>query len=315
MSIRQRRMLIERNHPSLTLKAQCELLDLPLSSLYYMPEPLSAEDDLLMRKLDGFYLETPFYGVRRMTWRLRQEGHLVNDKRVRRLLRLMRLEAIYPKPRLSKPGESAQIYPYLLRGMPITTPDLVWATDITYIRMRRGFIYLCAVMDWATRYVISWEVSTTLDTFFCIETLERALATGRQPQIFNSDQGSQFTSDEFLRRLRDRGIRISHDGRGRCLDNVFVERLWRTVKYEEVFLKEYESPAHARQSLQRFFAFYNERRPHFALDMQPPSAVYFGAQKPDKEESDQPHQGIASSESRGSHSLLSIHHQPRPKTN
>jgi len=269
--------MIERHHPLLSVRAQCALLELSPSAFYYQPQALDAVDLLLMRLIDEQYTRTPFYGVRRMTWWLSQQGHTVNAKRVRRLMRLMNLEAIYPKPRLSQPGSGASVYPYLLHGLSIDRVDLVWATDITYIRLRRGFVYLCAVMDWATRYVLAWELSTTLDALFCLEALERSLAAGRVPVYFNSDQGTQFTCEEFAGRLLRRGIKISRDGRGRWLDNVFVERLWRTVKYEEVFLKDYADPREARKGLGNYFHFYNHERPHTALDNQPPAAVYFKA--------------------------------------
>jgi putative transposase len=291
--------MIERSHPELTIRKQCALLDLPLSTLYYQPQPVCAEDLELMRKLDRFYLETPFYGVRRMTWRLQQEGHLVNEKRVRRLLRIMGLETLYPKPRLSLAGSGATIAPYLLRGLTITRADEVWASDFTYIPLLRGFAFLCAVMDWASRYVISWELSTTQDALLCIDPLERALSTGRRPGIFNTDQGSQYTCHEFTRRLTEHGIRISHDGKGRCLDNVFVERLWRSVKYEEVFLKGYADAREARREIGNYLTFYNHRRPHSALDKQPPAAVYFKAQTPDKEDQPPAEKAAASSKSSG----------------
>jgi putative transposase len=226
----------------------------------------------------------PFYGVRRMSWRLQQEGYVVKEKRVRRLLRVMGLEALYPRPRLSQVGQGATIHPYLLRGLPITRADEVWASDFTYIPLRRGLAFLCAVMDWATRYVIAWELSTTQDVMLCLDPRERALARGRQPSIFNSDQGSQYTSHEFTRRLSERGIRITHDGKGRCLDNVFVERLWRWVKYEEVILKEYTDAHQARRQLGDYLNFYNHQRPDFALDQQPPAAVFFKNYSTDKED-------------------------------
>jgi putative transposase len=228
-----------------------------------------------MRLLDEQYTRTPFYGVRKMTELLRKEGYEVNPKRVRRLLRQLGLEAIYPKQRLSTPAPGHRIYPYLLRGLEIVRPNQVWGTDITYIRMRRGFAYLVAIMDWYSRYVLSWEVSVTLDTSFCTAALEWALQMAC-PEIFNSDQGSQFTSDEFTSRLLDEDIQISMDGRGRALDNVFVERLWRTVKYEEVYLKDYEDVPEAVDNLGKFFSFYNGERLHQSLGYQTPAAVYLG---------------------------------------
>src|SRR5690242_5159399 len=221
-----------------------------------MAQGESAENLQLMRLLDEQYTRTPFYGIRRMTVWLRQQGYAVNTKRVARLLHTMGLETIYPKPRLSQPQPERHVYPYLLRGVPITRVNQVWSTDITYIRLQAGFVYLVAVMDWFSRYVLSWALSITMDVGFCLEALEQALEVAT-PDNFNSDQGSQFTSVDFTERLVAAGIRISMDGRGRALDNVFVERLWRTVKYEEVYLQDYGTPREAIQGLERFFALYN----------------------------------------------------------
>jgi putative transposase len=229
-----------------------------------------------MRLLDQQYTETPYYGVRRMTAWLWSQGYAVNHKRVARLLRTMGLETIYPKPRLSEPHPAHRVYPYLLRGVPIIRVNQVWSTDITYIRLHNGFIYLVAVMDWFSRYVLSWAVSITMDVGFCLEALEQALAVAR-PDIFNSDQGAQFTSLDFTGRLTAAGIQMSMDGRGRALDNVFVERLWRTVKYEEVYLKDYETPREAMQGLSTFFVHYNKRRQHQSLAYQTPASVYFSS--------------------------------------
>lgn len=228
---------------------------------------------MLMRLLDKQYTQTPFYGVERMTAWLRQQGYAVNPKRVRRLLRLMGLEALYPKPRLSIPAPGEQRYPYLLRGRAIRENDEVWSTAITYVRMQQGLLYLVAVLDWYSRYVLSWQLSNTLDTGFCLEALDRALHVGR-PHIFNTDQGSQFTSLTYTSRLEQAGIQISWDGRGRALDNAFVERLWRSVKWEEVYLKEYRTVAEAVSSLERYFQFYNHERLHQALDYRTPAQVY-----------------------------------------
>jgi len=227
-----------------------------------------------MRLLDKQYTKAPFYGVARMTEWLKSEGNAVNPKRVRRLLRTMGLEAIYPKRRLSVPGKGHRVYPYLLRNVAITEVDQVWSADITYIRMRRGFVYLMAILDWHSRFVVAWELSLTLETEFCLRALERALR-GSQPGIFNTDQGCQFTSETFTGHLESSGIRISMDGRGRVFDNIFVERLWRTVKYEEVYLKDYEGADHARESLARYFAFYNEERLHQSLGYATPASAYF----------------------------------------
>lgn len=226
-----------------------------------------------MRLLDEQYTRTPFYGTRKMTAWLHTQGYEVNRKRVTRLLRLMGLEAIYPKPRLSQAGAVSQKYPYLLRGVSIDRTNYVWSSDITYIRLAKGFVYLVAILDWFSRYVLAWDVSVTLDTYFCIETLERALRL-TTPEIFNSDQGVQFTSSEFISRLKAANIRISWDGRGRALDNIFVERLWRSVKYEEVFIKDYQTVADARSGLTEYFRFYNHERLHQALDYQTPAQVY-----------------------------------------
>jgi putative transposase len=226
-----------------------------------------------MRLLDEQYTRCPFYGVRRMTAWLELQGHEVNAKRVRRLLRKMGLLAIYPKPSLSQPGAGAQVYPYLLRGVEIARVNQVWSTDITYIRLFSGFIYLVAIMDWYSRYVLAWEVSNTLESSFCVAALDRALQQG-EPEVFNSDQGAQFTSLVFTARLTERDIRISMDGRGRALDNIFVERLWRSVKYEEVYLKDYRYLPEAMTGLRTYFEFYNRERLHQSLNYQTPEAVY-----------------------------------------
>jgi putative transposase len=265
--------LIEPGHPSLSIRQQCSLLGLARSSYYYEPASESEENLLLMRLLDEQYTRTPFYGSRKMTAWLHTQGYPVERKRVRRLLQLMGLETIYPKPHLSMPGAGAQHYPYLLRGMSIERCNQVWSCDITYIRLLRGFIYLMAVMDWYSRYVLSWEISVTLDTSFCLDALDHALQKAT-PEIFNTDQGVQFTSTEFVNRLKAADIRISWDGRGRALDNIFVERLWRSVKYEEVYIKDYQSVPDARRNIQAYFTFYNQERLHQALDYQTPAQVY-----------------------------------------
>jgi putative transposase len=234
-----------------------------------------------MRLLDEQYTRTPYYGIRRMTAWLRASGYEVNHKRVARLLRRMGLEAIYPKPHLSQGGPEHKIYPYLLHGLAIRRPNQVWGTDITYIRLRQGFVFLVAIMDWFSRYVLAWEVSVTMDTSFCLSALELALRQGK-PEIFNSDQGSQFTSEDFTRRLKNAGIRISMDGRGRVFDNIFVERLWRTVKYEEVYLKDYESVPFAVASLGAYFSFYNQERLHQSLGYRTPVSIYGVARQDQK---------------------------------
>jgi putative transposase len=227
-----------------------------------------------MGMIDEEYTAHPFYGILRMTARLCEEGHQVNHKRVGRLMQLMGIRAIYPKPRLSKGVDNCEKYPYLLRGVVIQRPNQVWGTDITYIKLRQGFIYLVAVMDWFSRYVLSWEISNSLDSFFCISALERALSKGT-PEIFNSDQGVQFTSKSFTGRLKEGGIRISQDGRGRFWDNIFIERLWRSVKYEEVYLKDYANVPEAIGELGKYFSYYNTQRPHQALGYQAPEKVFF----------------------------------------
>jgi len=259
----------------LSIVQQCELLGLARSTYYYEPVPESAENLQVMRVLDEQYTRTPFYGTRKMTAWLDTQGYAVNRKRVTRLLRLMGLEAIYPQPRTSLPGAPEQRYPYLLRGMSIERCNQVWSCDITYIRLARGFIYLMAVIDWYSRYVLSWEISVTLDTSFCLEALDRALHRAT-PEIFNNDQGVQFTSAEFTNRLKAADIRISWDGRGRALDNIFVERFWRSLKYEEVYLKDYQSVADAVSNLRDYFTFYNHERLHQALDYHTPAQVYLG---------------------------------------
>jgi len=226
-----------------------------------------------MRRLDELYTEHPYYGVRRMTACLQREGHCVNEKRIRRLLRLIGLEAIYPKPNLSKPNRDHKIYPYLLRNVPIVDINQVFSADITYIRLAHGFVYLMAVIDWFSRYVLDWQLSVSLEADFCIETLMRVLGK-RKPAVFNVDQGSQFTSPRFVRPLLDRGIQVSMDGRGRALDNVFVERLWRSLKQEKVYLENFRTVQEAKTGISEYFDFYNNRRPHQALDYLTPAEVY-----------------------------------------
>ena len=255
------------------MRRQCQLIGLARSSLYYEAEPERDENLLLLRLLDEQYTRTPFYGVRKMTKWLHEQGHQVNVKRVRRLLRALGLQAIVPGPHTSRPHPEHKVYPYLLRGVRVERPDQVWSTDITYVRLRTGFVYLVAIIDWYSRYVLAWELSRSMETGFCTSALDWALQHA-QPEIFNSDQGAQFTSEEFTGRLRARGIRISMDGRGRALDNIFVERLWRSVKYEEIYLKEYQTAAEARWSLGRYFDFYNRERLHQGLGYRTPESVY-----------------------------------------
>lgn len=268
--------MIEKSHLNLSITKQCELLGISRSGFYYKPVSEDPEELMLKRLIDEQYTKTPFYGSRRMTKQLKREGYLINRKRIQRLMREMGLEAIYPGPNTSKSHEGHKKYPYLLRGLAITRPNQVWAADITYIRMKAGFVYLVAIMDWFSRYVLSWEISNTLDETFCSEALQNALCKA-SPEIFNSDQGVQFTSKKFTGILENNDIQISMDGRGRALDNIFVERLWRSVKYEEVYLKDYQSVPEATMCLSKYFFFYNNERIHQALDYKTPCEVYFEA--------------------------------------
>ena len=284
MSPAQRRQMVDREYPSLSIVRQCTLLGVSRSSIYYRPRAASEEDLSLMGEIDRQYLETPFYGSRRMKAWLERRGIRVSRKRVRRLMRAMGLRAIYRRPSTSRRSPEHRVYPYLLRNARITRPNQVWAADITYLPMARGFLYLVAVMDWHSRYVVAWRLSNTLEAGFCAEALEEALGKG-QPEVFNTDQGSQFTSWEFTQVLKDRGVRISMDGKGRYADNIFVERLWRTVKYEEVYLKAYASVLEAQRGLEDYFRFYNGLRPHQALGYRTSAEVFHGEQGAVEEES------------------------------
>ncbi len=266
--------MIEPGHRALSVRRQCALLGLSRSGWYYEPRGEGAANQALMRRLDEAYTRWPFYGARRMTAWLIRSGAAVNVKRVRRLMRVMGLEAIYPKKRVSAAGEGHRRYAYLLKDVVIERPDQVWCADLTYLRLRRGFGYLVAVMDWYSRYVVSWGVSRSLEAEFCLAAVEEALSVGR-PEIFNSDQGVQFTAEAFTGLLEGRGVRISMDGRGRCFDNIFVERLWRTVKYEEVYLRDYADADEAREGLRRYFRLYNVERLHQSLGYRTPAEVYF----------------------------------------
>jgi putative transposase len=267
-------MLIVREHPMLSVRRQCELLGVSRGGFYYEPVAVNPEDLALMRLLDEQYTRMPFYGVRKMTAWLNTVGYYPDVKRVRRLLRLMGLMAIYRKPNLSLNGSEHRRYPYLLRGVPILRRDQVWSTDITYIRLRGGFVYLVAIIDWFSRYVLAWRLSNTLDASFCLEALDEALSRGL-PDVFNSDQGVQFTSADFTGRLEQAKVQISMDGRGRCFDNIFVERLWRSVKYEDIYLHDYETIGEVRAGLGRYFPMYNNERLHESLDYRTPGQVYF----------------------------------------
>ena len=268
-----RKNFIDKNNKKISINRQCALLEVSKGGLYYEPKPINPYTLQLMDLIDEQHCKIPFYGSRRLTAWLQSIGHSVNRKRVQRLMKLMRIEAIYPKPKLTRRNESHKIYPYLLKGMKIERPDHVWSTDITYIRIGKGFGYLTAVIDWYSRYVLSWKLSNTLENTFCIEALEEALEIGT-PEIFNTDQGSQYTSEKFLAPLIERKIKISMDSKGRALDNIFVERLWRSVKYEEVYLNDYQSMNHAYQSLKIYMEFYNNERLHQSLAYNVPEACY-----------------------------------------
>ncbi len=269
--------MVDHQHASLSILRQCTLLDISRSGLYYQPKGIPEEDLTLMKLIDRQYLATPFYGARKIAAWLKSQGYRVNRKRIRRLMRIMGLKAIYRRPRTSKPAPGHKIYPYLLGDLRITRPNQVWAADITYIPMAHGFLYLVAIIDWYSRYVLSWRLSNTLDADFCIEALEEALTKGK-PDIFNTDQGSQFTSEAFTGLLQQHGVRISMDGKGSYNDNLFIERLWRSVKYEEVYLKAYQDGREARIGLGNYFRFYNTERPHQALGYRTPTEVYSAIQ-------------------------------------
>lgn len=268
--------MIEPDHPSLSIRTQCALLNIYRGGIYYEPVKESALNLKLMRRMDELHTKHPFYGSRQLCENLKREKFEVNRKRIQRLMRLMGIEAFYCKPRTTISEPSHKIYPYLLRGVPITKVGQVWSIDITYIRMREGFLYLTAVIDWFSRFVLSWKLSNTMTVDFCKEALSDAFKYGT-PDIFNSDQGSQFTSNEFTSELLKRHIQISMDGRGRAIDNVFIERLWRTVKYEEVYLKDYSSGSDAHTQLKTYFKFYNSKRLHSSLDYRTPTEVFLSS--------------------------------------
>jgi putative transposase len=262
-------------HPELSIRHQCELLGINRSSLYYDPKGETALNLVLMKMIDEEHTKHPFSGKRKIVEYLSRKGFEINVKRAKRLMRILRIEVIYPKKDLSKPNPDHRVFPYLLRGVPIERPNQVWSTDITYIRMRHGFMYLVAIIDWYSRYVLSWRLSNTLDTGFCLEALSEALERYGPCEIFNSDQGCQFTSRTFTDRLLGAGIQISMDGKGRAFDNIFIERLWRTVKYEEVYLFDYEDGKDAKNRLSTYLSFYNLERVHQSLEYQTPAEVYF----------------------------------------
>jgi putative transposase len=274
MSRVERKAMIQRDQPGLSLSRQCEILSISRSSFYYAPKGESAENLALMRRIDELFLKYPFYGSRQMVRQLRREGICVGRHRVRRLMRLMGLEAIYQAPRTSDPHPAHRIYPYLLKGLAIDRPNQVWCADITYIPVQHGFLYLVAIMDWATRHVLAWRLSNTMDAWFCLEALNEALARYGKPEIFNTDQGSQFTSFDFTGVLKTAKVTISMDGRGRCMDNIFIERLWRSLKYEAVYLHELTDGFKAERVIGDWINFYNTERPHSVHDGQTPAEAY-----------------------------------------
>jgi len=279
MSRGERKAMITREHPELSLSRQCEVLSISRSSFYHAAKGESPETLALMRRIDGLFMKYPFYGSRQMVRQLRRGGVRVGRHRVRRLMRLMGLAAIYQAPRTSTPHPAHGIYPYLLKGLAIDRPNQVWCADITYIPVQRGVLFLVAIMDWATRHVLAWRLSNTMDARFCVEALEEALARYGRPEIFNTDQGSQFTSLDFTGVLKDAGVAISMDGRGRYMDNIFIERLWRSLKYEEVYLHELTDGFKAERVISEWIGFYNTERPHSALGDRTPAEAY-GARQP-----------------------------------
>jgi putative transposase len=281
MSRDERKAMIVPERPGLSLSRQCRLLAISRSSFYYTPTEESPENLALMRQIDELYLRYPFYGSRQMTRHLGRDGIHVGRHRVRRLMRLMGLQAIYQAPNTSAPNPEHRIYPYLLRNLTIDRPDQVWCADITYIPVRRGFLYLVAIMDWATRHVLAWRLSNTMDARFCVEALNEAMAKYGKPEIFNTDQGSQFTSLEFTGVLKEAGIAISMDGRGRCMDNIFIERLWRSLKYEAVYLHEMVDGFVATRVIGEWIAYYNTERPHSTFDGATPAEAYAAKQPVD----------------------------------
>lgn len=278
MSVAEKVACIDGKDPKLSISRQCELLRLPRSS-YYRPRFTcfeSAANLAIMRRIDEEFLRHPFYGSRKMRDYLNREGFQVNRKRVQRLMRLMGLESVAPKPNTSKRCKEHKVYPYLLRNLSITVPDQVWCSDITYIRMPHGFVYLTAIMDWASRYVLSWEISVTMNDDFCVNALKSALRRHQTPKIFNTDQGSQYTGTAFTGTLKEKSIKISMDGKGRCMDNIFIERLWRSVKYEKIFLEEFDTVPKLLAGLKEYFEFYNFERPHQSFSGKTPAEIYWG---------------------------------------
>ena len=280
MSMKQRKRLIEPELREPSISRQCQLLTLNRSTFYYAPAPTKAEDLALMRQIDEQYLKTPFYGSRSMARHFRRQGRTINRKRIQRLMRRMGIEAVYPKPHTSRRHPEHRIYPYLLRDLSVEHANQVWAADITYVPMSRGSMYLVAVMDWHSRKILSWRISNTLDSEFCTQALQEALDRYRSPEIFNTDQGAQFTSIAFTQILKDRGVAISMDGRGRCQDNIFVERLWWTLKHNYLYLHAFDSGTELREGLAEWVRFYNHERGHSSLDDRTPDEVYYGLPHP-----------------------------------
>jgi putative transposase len=279
MSVAKKKASIEESHPALSVSRQCELIALPRSSYYRTDSRLHQESDAnlqLMELIEEEYTRHPFYGTRKMRDILRRKGFKVNRKRVQRLMRIMGIQSVAPKPFTSIPRKGHKVYPYLLGGLDINRPDQVWCSDITYLRMPGGFVYLTAVMDWHSRYVLSWELSVTMDDDFCVSALNSAIRKHGTPEIFNTDQGSQYTGEAFTNVLKNNDIRISMDGKGRFMDNIFIERLWRSLKYEEIYLKEYSTVKELSQELKTYFEFYNFERPHQSLNKMTPAEVYWG---------------------------------------
>jgi len=278
MSVEEKKQRIQPKHPKVSIQRQCELIGLSRSSYYRegLAEQETPENLELMKLIDNEYTDHPFYGTRQIRNVLRRKGYKINRKRVQRLMRKMGIQSIAPKPNTSKAHPQNKVYPYLLKNFDITRSNQVWSTDITYIPLSGGFVYLTAVMDWHSRYVLSWELSVTMDNEFCVSALERALRCHGTPYIFNTDQGSQYTSHEFIKVLKDKDIKISMDGKGRCMDNIFIERLWRSVKYEEIYVNEFQSVKQLRKALKKYFDFYNHERPHQSFDGQTPAEIYSG---------------------------------------
>jgi putative transposase len=272
--------MIEPSNQQLSISRQCEIMGVSRSSYYYQPKPISQEDMELMRKIDELYLQNPSSGSRTISRQLERQGIIVNRKKVQRLMRLMGIEAVYPKPRTSRPHPEHKVYPYLLRGLTINGPNQVWATDITFLPMAKGFMFLVAIMDWHSRKILSWRISNTLETAFCIDALKEALSRYGAPEIFNTDQGAQFTSNAFTKVLIDNKVAISMDGRGRCQDNIFVERLWWTLKHQYIYLHAFDTGKALRQGLGRWLDYYNHERGHSALDDRTPDEVYYGLPHP-----------------------------------